>query len=256
MSALPMRQNGNGNVAFASNNPNLASGGGNGPPPDLVSLPKTGPVQISRVEELPASVQSRINEVLHPVEDSGMRDDARLLNFLAEVEEGQALAALNEYYSAVSETSVQIRNKPAYLMGILRKYKQGQRAPVAGGRGVGMGSDNSRNASGRMGGGLDGLPPNISNRLENLFATGFVLRSEVDQRCLDFFRDLTHMEAESAMDEFSQSDIGTIRNKSAFLMSILRKHHQQQGPGGPSAGGGGGAPYGGGRPGGPDIGHY
>lgn len=41
----------------------------------------------------------------------------------------QALAALNEYHSAVSETSVTIRNKPAYLMGILRKYKQAQRPP-------------------------------------------------------------------------------------------------------------------------------
>lgn len=41
----------------------------------------------------------------------------------------QALAALNEYHSAVSDTSVTIRNKPAYLMGILRKYKQAQRPP-------------------------------------------------------------------------------------------------------------------------------
>lgn len=41
-------------------------------------------------------------------------------------------------------------------------------------------------------------------------------------RCLDFFRDLTEQEAEAAMDEFSQSDIVSIRNKSAFLMSILR----------------------------------
>ena len=41
-------------------------------------------------------------------------------------------------------------------------------------------------------------------------------------RCLDFFRDLTEKEAEAAMDEFSQSDIVSIRNKSAFLMSILR----------------------------------
>lgn len=41
-------------------------------------------------------------------------------------------------------------------------------------------------------------------------------------RCLDFFRDLTEAQAELAMDEFSQSDIESIRNKSAFLMSILR----------------------------------
>lgn len=47
-------------------------------------------------------------------------------------------------------------------------------------------------------------------------------------RCLDFFRDLTEKEAEAAMDEFSQSDIVSIRNKSAFLMSILRQGVPQQ----------------------------
>lgn len=41
-------------------------------------------------------------------------------------------------------------------------------------------------------------------------------------RCLVFFRDLTEAEAAAAMDEFGQSDITSIRNKSAFLMSILR----------------------------------
>lgn len=45
-------------------------------------------------------------------------------------------------------------------------------------------------------------------------------------RCLVFFRDLTEREAEAAMDEFGQSDITSIRNKSAFLMSILRSVSQ------------------------------
>ena len=61
----------------------------------------------------------------------------------------QALAALNEYHSAVSETSVTIRNKPAYLMGILRKYKQGQRAPV--GNGMNGGVTTTPSTMGRMG---------------------------------------------------------------------------------------------------------
>lgn len=61
----------------------------------------------------------------------------------------QALAALNEYHAAISETSVTIRNKPAYLMGILRKYKQGQRAPLGNGAAGGMAT--SPNAMGRMG---------------------------------------------------------------------------------------------------------
>ncbi|CAM9448951.1 unnamed protein product, partial [Choristocarpus tenellus] len=169
-----------------------------------------------------------------------MREDGRLLNFLAEVEEVQALAALNEYHSAVNETSVQIRNKPAYLMGILRKYKQGQRAPTASGTGTGLPIEHGRNTMGRMGTGPGGLVPSIRNRLEKLFKSQFVQRSDVDQRCLDFFQDLTKAEADAAMDEFSQSDIASIRNKSAFLMSILRKHHQQ---GVPMGGGGGG--YGG-----------
>lgn len=61
----------------------------------------------------------------------------------------QALAALNEYHAAVSEASVNIRNKPAYLMGILRKYKQGQRAPLGNGTAGGMVT--TPNAMGRMG---------------------------------------------------------------------------------------------------------
>lgn len=61
----------------------------------------------------------------------------------------QALAALNEYHAAVSEASVTIRNKPAYLMGILRKYKQGQRAPLGNGTSGGMAT--APKAMGRMG---------------------------------------------------------------------------------------------------------
>lgn len=33
-----------------------------------------------------------------------------------------------------------IRNKPAYLMGILRKYKQGQRGPAGNGASAGVGA--------------------------------------------------------------------------------------------------------------------
>ncbi|CBN78989.1 conserved unknown protein [Ectocarpus siliculosus] len=153
-----------------------------------------------------------------------MRQDTRLVNFLGEVDEAQALAALNEYHAAVSETSVNIRNKPAYLMGILRKYKQGQRAPLGNGTAGGMVT--TPNAMGRMGAGTDGLSPSIASRLEKLYESGFIQKADVDQRCMVFFRDLTEKEAEAAMDEFGQSDITSIRNKSAFLMSILRRHHQ------------------------------
>lgn len=41
------------------------------------------------VEDLPPKVQARMDEVLHQVEDAGMREDARLINFFGEVEESQ-----------------------------------------------------------------------------------------------------------------------------------------------------------------------
>ncbi|CAM9623706.1 unnamed protein product [Scytosiphon promiscuus] len=176
-----------------------------------------------RVEDLAPPVRARMEDVLREGEDDGMRKDVRLINFLGEVEEAQALAALNEYHAAVSETSVTIRNKPAYLMGILRKYKQGQRAPL--GNGVGGGMATAPNAMGRMGAGPDGLSPSIAKRLQKLYDSGFIEKADVDQRCMVFFRDLTEPEAEAAMDEFGQSDITSIRNKSAFLMSILRRRH-------------------------------
>lgn len=41
------------------------------------------------VEDLPEAVRKRMNEVLHEVDDAAMREDERLINFLAEVSEAQ-----------------------------------------------------------------------------------------------------------------------------------------------------------------------
>lgn len=75
----------------------------------------------------------------------------------------QALAALNEYHSAVSETSVMIRNKPAYLMGILRKYKQGQRIPIGNGSSSGTAGGMPAKTTGRMGVSVTTMAPGRSS---------------------------------------------------------------------------------------------
>lgn len=53
------------------------------------STEPTGAPRSIKVEELPAAVRARMDEVLHVENDKTMRQDTRLINFLGEVEESQ-----------------------------------------------------------------------------------------------------------------------------------------------------------------------
>lgn len=49
----------------------------------------TGAPRSIKVEELPVAVRTRMDQVLHVENDAAMRQDARLINFLGEVDESQ-----------------------------------------------------------------------------------------------------------------------------------------------------------------------
>lgn len=95
-----------------------------------------------------------------------------------------------------------------------------------------------------------GLSPRVRMRLEQMYGTGHVRRDEVstcfrvwitnitlmvdclyfcfqiDSRSMEFLAQMTEDDALRAMDEFASRDTKTIRNVSAFFMSILRKFDQ------------------------------
>lgn len=83
--------------------------------PELTGVPKS-----ITVEELPATVRARMDEVLHVENDSAMRQDTRLINFLGEVEESQVS-------SWPGATNVQASNRSAWIKTrVLREYLRRQ----------------------------------------------------------------------------------------------------------------------------------
>ena len=130
-----------------------------------------------------------------------------------------------------------IRNKPAYLMGLLRRYSE---------RGGGKG----RGAVVRM-----DLDPVVRARLEQLFASGFCGPDDIDDRVMEMLRQLSSDEALEAIGEYCSITTDRIKNHSAYLTGILKRYLYKESPRGKGGGqwkfdgkgggkGGGGEAYG------------
>lgn len=72
------------------------------------------------------------------------------------------------------------------------------------------------------------LPPSVVSRLESICAMGQLEIDELDQRAFDALKELNEEGALGVLDQFANSDLSHVQNKSAFLCGIMKTHREKK----------------------------
>ncbi len=158
---------------------------------------------------LPASVTTRLNAFFAA---TGAVFDAGAWTMLQQLPEASALAALEQVHGAmVGDKGV--RNPSAYFTGIARKH-----LGLGGGAGATYGDGVPAD------GALAALAPGLRDLLESHMRSGTLPREKIDFRVVDTLARLSEEQAIAAIEEMARTDLGRLRNFSAYLMGICNKH--------------------------------
>lgn len=150
------------------------------------------------VVKIPASVDARLLT-------------GKLLESLKSLPDNLMNDALTEYDDAVGIKGHAIRNRGAYLFGVIKRYV----------------SVHERSQSGEGEGILpmgEGLTPAVNERLEQLVATGFCSREEMNDKVKSKIRMLSEKDALFALDELASVERSSIRNFGSYFMGILNRY--------------------------------
>ena len=116
--------------------------------------------------------------------------------------------ALQEYDDALKQKGGSIRNKGAYLYGVIKRYTSVHDRATTGGEGtkiLPMGP---------------GLTPAVNAKLETLVTSGFCSREEMNDKVKSKIRMLSEKDALFAVDELASTDRASIRNFGSFFMGM------------------------------------
>jgi hypothetical protein len=120
--------------------------------------------------------------------------------------------ALQEYDDAVHVKGGTIRNRAAYLFGVIKRYVSVQERVVKGGAGPGvvpMGPD---------------LTPAVHERLARLVATEFCTQEEMNEKIKSKIKMLPEEDALYAIEELASVNRTQIRNFGSYFMGILNRY--------------------------------
>ncbi|XP_051925980.1 heterogeneous nuclear ribonucleoprotein R-like isoform X2 [Hippocampus zosterae] len=73
-----------------------------------------------------------------------------------------------------------------------------------------------------------GLPQNVCENLEDIFQTGLVTHAELDERAIDALREFSEEGALAVLQQFRESDLSHVQNKSAFLCGVMKTYRQRE----------------------------
>ncbi|XP_057210582.1 heterogeneous nuclear ribonucleoprotein R [Triplophysa rosa] len=73
-----------------------------------------------------------------------------------------------------------------------------------------------------------GLPQKVAESLDNIFQTGLVAYADLDERALDALREFNEEGALSVLQQFKESDLSHVQNKSAFLCGVMKTYRQRE----------------------------
>jgi hypothetical protein len=127
--------------------------------------------------------------------------------------------ALGEYEEAIDVKGESIRNKGAYLYGVVKRYCSVHERAMAG------------EGSGILPMG-DSLTPPVQLKLEGLVKSGFCTREDMNEKVKSKIRMLNERDALIALDELASSDPKSIRNLGSYVVGIL--HRFMRGEPGPN----------------------
>ncbi|XP_063167681.1 heterogeneous nuclear ribonucleoprotein R isoform X1 [Candoia aspera] len=73
-----------------------------------------------------------------------------------------------------------------------------------------------------------GLPQKVAERLDEIFQTGLVSYVDLDERAIDALREFNEEGALSVLQQFKESDLSHVQNKSAFLCGVMKTYRQRE----------------------------
>ncbi|XP_053718115.1 heterogeneous nuclear ribonucleoprotein R-like isoform X1 [Synchiropus splendidus] len=73
-----------------------------------------------------------------------------------------------------------------------------------------------------------GLPQEVAESLDNIFQTGLVAYEDLDERAIDALREFNEEGALSVLQQFKESDLSHVQNKSAFLCGVMKTYRQRE----------------------------
>lgn len=201
--------------------------GGYGAPVPGAALPPPPTFQGAPNGEMWPSVQVKLDAIFAAGHVTQEDLDSRCMDQLKALPETTALEVVTKYGEADLST---INSKAGFFMGIVKRFKE---QVVA--------SDPNLTSQA-----YQGLAYQIQTKLENLFNTSLIQRTELDAKCFMELRQLPEHIAVEVVDKFCESNLTDIRNKTAFFLGIVKRFKNER----PAHGGGGGGYGGGGHHGG------
>ena len=73
-----------------------------------------------------------------------------------------------------------------------------------------------------------GLPQKVAERLDEIFQAGLVAYVDLDERAVDALREFNEEGPLSVLQQFKESDLSHVQNKSAFLCGVMKTYRQRE----------------------------
>jgi hypothetical protein len=178
--------------------------------PTPAALPQAPlPTQSQAMASLPGCSQAKLNEFWSLGLLSPGDLDVRTLAELAKLPEHAQLTALD----AIGKSNTSIVNKSGFFMGIITKIRtRSQQLAALDAMGVNPGT------------GI--LNPASQQKLDFLYNTGQILKSDLDQAILESLGQFDAQTQCSIMDTFMGKNLASITNKSGYMAGIMKRYRQ------------------------------
>ncbi|XP_076872772.1 heterogeneous nuclear ribonucleoprotein Q isoform X2 [Brachyhypopomus gauderio] len=73
-----------------------------------------------------------------------------------------------------------------------------------------------------------GLPQKVAEKLDEIYVAGLVAHSDLDERALEALKEFNEEGALQVLQQFKESDLSHVQNKSAFLCGVMKTYRQRE----------------------------
>ncbi|KAL4624025.1 heterogeneous nuclear ribonucleoprotein Q isoform X2 [Arapaima gigas] len=77
-----------------------------------------------------------------------------------------------------------------------------------------------------------GLPQKVAEKLDEIYIAGLVAHSDLDERAIEALKEFNEDGALQVLQQFKDSDLSHVQNKSAFLCGVMKTYRQREKQGG------------------------
>ncbi|KAG7331885.1 hypothetical protein KOW79_005854 [Hemibagrus wyckioides] len=73
-----------------------------------------------------------------------------------------------------------------------------------------------------------GLPQKVAEKLDEIYVAGLVAHSDLDERAIEALKEFNEEGALQVLQQFKESDLSHVQNKSAFLCGVMKTYRQRE----------------------------